>query len=73
MKIYYYNRTTEHIEGEIQLPMPNIPMLAEEHRGVVDFVEPDVIEQLQEAVLMWQSHIDAIIAACLGKVILRFY
>ncbi|KAM3960300.1 LOW QUALITY PROTEIN: dynein heavy chain at 89D [Aphomia sociella] len=59
--------TIEHIEGEIHLPMPNIPSLQEEHPGHVEFKEPKLTAQLEEAVMMWQSHIDSTIAACLGK------
>nr|XP_049701305.1 dynein axonemal heavy chain 10 [Helicoverpa armigera] len=58
--------TIEHIEGEIQLPMPNIPMLAEEH-PIIDVIDPELTAQLEEAVMMWQQHIDSTIAACLGK------
>ncbi|CAH0695759.1 unnamed protein product [Spodoptera exigua] len=57
--------TIEHIEGEIQLPMPNIPMLHEVH--TVEVVDPGLVSQLEEAVMMWQHHIDSTIAACLGK------
>ncbi|KAF9819085.1 hypothetical protein SFRURICE_000750 [Spodoptera frugiperda] len=57
--------TIEHIEGEIQLPMPNIPMLSEEH--TVEVVDPELVAQLEEAVMMWQQHIDSTIAVCLGK------
>lgn len=62
-------RTIEHIEGEIQLPMPNIPMLSDDTHTRVEFMEPELVVQLEEAVAMWQTHIDATIAACLGKVI----
>ncbi|PZC71734.1 hypothetical protein B5X24_HaOG212562 [Helicoverpa armigera] len=40
--------TIEHIEGEIQLPMPNIPMLAEEH-PIIDVIDPELTAQLEEA------------------------
>ncbi|XP_026741363.1 dynein heavy chain 10, axonemal [Trichoplusia ni] len=60
------NWTIQHIEGEIQLPMPNIPLLMEHHTHV-EIIDPDVVVQLEEAVMMWQQHIDSTIAVCLGK------
>ncbi|XP_059059014.1 dynein axonemal heavy chain 10 [Achroia grisella] len=60
------NWTIEHIEGEIHLPMPNIKSL-EEHPGHMEFEDPALTAQLENAVTMWQSHIDTTIAACLGK------
>ncbi|KAJ0174233.1 hypothetical protein K1T71_010379 [Dendrolimus kikuchii] len=59
--------TIEHIEGEIHLPMPNIPMLSDDTHTRVEFIDPELVTQLEEAVIMWQTHIDATIAACLGK------
>ncbi|XP_075981627.1 dynein heavy chain at 89D [Anticarsia gemmatalis] len=61
--------TIEHIEGEIHLPMPNIPSLtdASAHTGGVEIIDPELIRQLEEAVMMWQQHIDSTIAVCLGK------
>ncbi|KPJ04007.1 Dynein heavy chain 10, axonemal [Papilio xuthus] len=58
--------TIEHIEGEIQLPMPTIPLLDEE-RSEVRVMDPKLVAQLEEAVDMWQTHIDNTITACLGK------
>ncbi|XP_045502201.1 dynein axonemal heavy chain 10 [Colias croceus] len=58
--------TIEHIEGEIQLPMPNIPALTEPHAHI-DVNDPEFVAQLEEAVIMWQTHIDSTISACLGK------
>ncbi|XP_028025407.1 dynein heavy chain 10, axonemal [Bombyx mandarina] len=60
--------TIEHIEGEIHFPMPDIPALMDEQRGRVGFNDPALTKQLEEAVMMWQNHIDTTIAACLGKV-----
>lgn len=49
--------------------MPNIPSLMEERPlGHVEFRDTELVPQLEEAVTMWQSHIDATISACLGKV-----
>ncbi|CAK1584360.1 unnamed protein product [Parnassius mnemosyne] len=58
--------TIEHIEGEIHMPMPNIPILADEQTEV-DITDPKLVTQLEEAVNMWQTHIDNTITACLGK------
>lgn len=49
--------------------MPNIPMLSEEH--TVEVVDSELVAQLEEAVMMWQQHIDSTIAVCLGKVSVR--
>ncbi|XP_068620608.1 LOW QUALITY PROTEIN: dynein axonemal heavy chain 10 [Battus philenor] len=57
--------TIEHIEGEIQMPMPNIPLLMEQRD--VKVVDPELIAQMEEAVVMWQTHIDNTITACLSK------
>lgn len=46
--------------------MPDIAALNEPHAH--SDVNPDVLAQLEEAVVMWQNHIDSTIAACLGKV-----
>nr|XP_034835442.1 dynein heavy chain 10, axonemal [Maniola hyperantus] len=60
--------TIQHMEGEIQLPMPNIPALLEDQEeGHVQFVDSALTAQLEEAVMMWQTHIDATISACLSK------
>ncbi|XP_063540762.1 dynein axonemal heavy chain 10 [Cydia strobilella] len=58
--------TTEHIEGEIHLPMPVIPALQEE-QVMPDLKDEEFVDQLQEAVNMWANHIDETIKACLGK------
>lgn len=61
-------RTIEHIEGEIQLPMPSIPQLEKDDIEPETLKDPDFIRQLEEAVSMWENHIDNTLTACLGKV-----
>ncbi|KAL4712607.1 hypothetical protein ACJJTC_007202 [Scirpophaga incertulas] len=61
--------TIEHIEGEIQLPMPKIPALTDVPIGQEkpDFKDPDLIKQMEEAVTLWESHINSTINLCLNK------
>lgn len=47
--------------------MPDISM-DDQPTGRVEFSDPELTAQLEEAVSMWQTHIDTTIAACLGKV-----
>lgn len=57
------------MEGEIHLPMPHIPALLEEREDEqLEFVQPELIAQCEEAIMMWQTHIDSTISACLSKV-----
>lgn len=56
------------MEGEIHLPMPHIPALLEEREDELEFVQPELIAQCEEAIMMWQTHIDSTISACLNKV-----
>ncbi|XP_041985040.1 dynein axonemal heavy chain 10 [Aricia agestis] len=57
--------TMQHIEGDIQIPMPDIKDVL----GLPDDAvkDPKLVAQLEEAVMMWQTHIDSTISACLGK------
>ncbi|XP_049877279.1 dynein axonemal heavy chain 10 [Pectinophora gossypiella] len=59
--------TIEHIEGDLQLPMPDIPWLAELGDNEPENMPPEIMPQLEETVMMWQAHIDGTITACLGK------
>ncbi|KAJ2948630.1 hypothetical protein O0L34_g7885 [Tuta absoluta] len=59
--------TIEHIEGEIHLPMPDIPTLLESGDAEPVTVSPDIQAQLEEAVMMWQAHFDAKITACMAR------
>lgn len=49
--------------------MPNIPGITDEtHMGRVETTDPQTITQCEEAVMMWQQHMDQTIAASLAKV-----
>ncbi|VVD00165.1 unnamed protein product [Leptidea sinapis] len=46
--------------------MPTIPALMED-RPLTEPIDPEFVAQLEEAVVMWENHIDSTITACLGK------
>lgn len=58
----FISRSIENLEGELHLPMPVIPELAEGKLSAKKLSRlPDVVEQLEIAVHEWNVHLTTIV------------